>query len=300
MPQVISNQTIDDESGDSVSGALPTYVPASSWRLGPTCPDCVVHPDQSLAFNRTWHDNSQFPGDPPASLSLDFVGTAIYVFCIVPPIEANVISRYSLNFSLDDGASQGTFVYLPTSNTDFLYNVSVVSLPSLSNKAHNLLVSTDDTINGSIFLFDYAVYTTIEEKVDSHSNVGTIAGCAFGGIFILVLVLALLMYRRKWRHRKRPPVLPVVQPFPLDPDEPLPEPKITTPSGATSTATLVQQLEQPLDTAASLRETITTAGGSAAQAQTPVSAISTYTGGSESGYHTPPPVYRSRITVGES
>ncbi|KAJ7042046.1 hypothetical protein C8F04DRAFT_114999 [Mycena alexandri] len=162
MPQVISNRTIDDESGDSVSGALPTYIPASFWRLGPTCPDCAVRPDQSLAFNRTWHDNSQFPGNQPVSLSLDFVGTAIYVFCIVPPIETNVISRYSLTFSLDDGASQGTFLYSPTSNTDFLYNVSVVSLPSLANKAHKLLVSTDDEVNGSIFLFDYAVYTCVQ------------------------------------------------------------------------------------------------------------------------------------------
>ncbi|KAJ7184507.1 hypothetical protein C8R46DRAFT_1208700 [Mycena filopes] len=295
MPQVISNRTIDDVSGDSVTGALPTYIPASSWRPGSTCPDCKVHPNASLAFDHTWHDNSQLPGRAPVSLSLDFVGTAIYVFCIVPAIQDGVVSRYSLNFSLDDGASQGTFLYIPTSSTDLLYNVSVVSLPSLDNKAHNLLVSTDDSVNGSIFLFDYAVYTTVEgEDPPSHSRVGTIAGCVFGGIFILVVILALLVYRRKRRNQNRP-VLPVVRPFPQDP---LPEPKVMTPpsipaSTDASTATLVQQLQQVLDTVASLRQTTSEASPTA----TPVSAVPTYTAGSESQYESPPPLYRSRSTV---
>ncbi|KAJ7221603.1 hypothetical protein GGX14DRAFT_670431 [Mycena pura] len=159
MPQVSVNRTIDDQFGDSVSGVLPVYTPLSVWNLGTSCPDCEVHPDPALAFNHTWHDSSQFPGGAPVSLTLQFVGTAISVFCIVPPLAPNVISRYSLNYNLDGGAATGTFSLSPNSTTAFLYNVSVVALQALPNQAHTLSISTDDGINGSIFLFDYAVYT---------------------------------------------------------------------------------------------------------------------------------------------
>ncbi|KAJ7885366.1 hypothetical protein B0H13DRAFT_1628309, partial [Mycena leptocephala] len=157
------NRTIDDQFGDSVSGVLPSYSPFPVWNVGASCnTSCAVHPDPTLAFNHTWHDNSQFPAGPPVSLSLDFVGIAIDVFCIIPPLVTNNTAlRYNLSFDLDDGTHRGTYTYTPTSS-EFEYNVSVVSLPSLPNKAHTLLISTNDPVHGSIFLFDYAVYTYVK------------------------------------------------------------------------------------------------------------------------------------------
>ncbi|KAJ7118945.1 hypothetical protein C8R44DRAFT_922769, partial [Mycena epipterygia] len=155
------NRTIDDQSGDSVSGVLPTYSPARFWQQGSSCTSCRFHPDPSQVFDHTWHDSSQFPGEAPVSLTLDFAGTAVYVFCIVPPITPNATTVYNLNFTLD-GVSHGTYSYSPTSSTEFMYNVSVLSLESLLNKTHTLLISTDSSVDGSIFLFDYAVYTCVK------------------------------------------------------------------------------------------------------------------------------------------
>jgi hypothetical protein len=75
----------------------------------------------------------------------------------------NEITRYTdLSFNLDDGAHRGTFLLTPTSSSEFLYNVPAVSLPTLPNAAHTLSITTDDSVaDGSIFLFDYAVYTLV-------------------------------------------------------------------------------------------------------------------------------------------
>ncbi|KAJ7778747.1 hypothetical protein DFH07DRAFT_539291 [Mycena maculata] len=275
MPQVFLNRTIDDEFGDSVSGALPTYRPDSYWNVGTSCTICEVHPDPTLAFNHTWHDTSQLPGHAPVSVTLDFVGTAIYVFCIAPPITTNVVTLYNLNFTLD-GVRSGTFSYSPTSTTDFVYNLSVVSLESLANEPHTLLVSTDDSENGSIFLFDYAVYTTVEGK--SSTAVGTIAGCVVGGIFLILLVLAFLFFKRRSQKRKSSQVLPVVDPFHNNSNPPPSSPKK---SVVNSRTTLVPELPWALDTVATLQPL-----------PTPSSPSSRYPPGwSESRYDTPPPVY---------
>ncbi|KAJ6546794.1 hypothetical protein B0H19DRAFT_242101 [Mycena capillaripes] len=162
MPQVLSNRTIDDQFGDSVTGALPSYSPLSTWNQGANCGGCTLHPDPAPAFNHTWHDNSQPPGDAQAvSVSFDFTGTAVWVFCIVPPVMQNdTITHYILSFDLDNGTHRGNFTHFPTGN-EYLYNVPVVSLPSLSNTAHTLSISTDGAVDGSAFLFDYAVYTWV-------------------------------------------------------------------------------------------------------------------------------------------
>jgi len=212
MPQVISNRTIDDQFGDSVSGVLPSYSPIRFWEAGASCSNCSVHPDPAFAFNHTWHDSSQFPGEQSVSVSLEFTGTAVWVFCIVPPITTNAITRYNLSFDLDDGAHRGTFLYSPTSSSEYLYNVPAVTLPSLPNTAHTLLIATDDSVDGSIFLFDYAVYQTVEGTPDVTASPGTIAGCVFGGIILVLLVLALLRCRKQRRNKKPPPILPSLSP----------------------------------------------------------------------------------------
>ncbi|KAJ7494419.1 hypothetical protein B0H11DRAFT_935677 [Mycena galericulata] len=289
MPQSFINRTIDDQFGDSVSGVLPTYRPSAYWKPGTSCADCEVHADPAMAFDHTWRDSSQLPGQGgPVSLSLDFVGTAIQVFCIAPPIMTNVVTSYNLNFTLD-GASRGTFSYSPNSSTEFVYNLSVVNLPSLPNEPHTLLISTDDSQDGSIFLFDYAVYTTVEDKPDA--DIGTIAGCVFGGILIILLALAFVLFKRRRQQRKSSPVLPVIQPFNVA-SEPKqqPSPPKNSESPVNSPAMLVHQFQQALDTVVTLRQTSGTPN------LDPPPAV--YIGESRDRYDTPPPVYQVHGTSG--
>ncbi|KAJ7281950.1 hypothetical protein C8J57DRAFT_1056257 [Mycena rebaudengoi] len=154
-----SNRTIDDEVGDSVSGVKPTYEPLSYWNLqGTSCANCTAKPDASLAFSGTWHDSSSFPGQDPVSCTLSFTGTAIQVFVIVPPFVEGQTGDYNLAFTFD-GDAAGTYSQ-SASPSDYLYNVSALSMDSLSNTPHTLVMSTNpDSANGSIFLFDYAIYT---------------------------------------------------------------------------------------------------------------------------------------------
>ncbi|KAJ6500739.1 hypothetical protein C8R45DRAFT_79801 [Mycena sanguinolenta] len=300
MPQVISNRTIDDQFGDSVSGLVPTYNPPSFWKVGASCGSgCAVHPDPTLAFNHTWHDSSQFPNEAPVSVSLQFTGTAVWVFCIAPPITENVITSYNLSFTLDNGAHTGTFSYAPTSSSDFLFNVPVVSLPTLANTAHTLVIATDDSVDGSIFLFDYAVYTSVEDdtpvEASKKPNTGTIAGCVFGGIFLLILVLALLRCRKRRRSRK-PPVLPVIEPFPKNPavdsGSTTLAPETTDLSRNPSThspSTLIHQLRQALDTAVAMGRT----PASQSSPQSPSSGIRSHAFTSEDPHEPPPYQFRS-------
>ncbi|KAF7353824.1 hypothetical protein MVEN_01068000 [Mycena venus] len=300
MPQVISNRTIDDQFGDSVSGVLPSYSPAQVWNEGTSCENCTIHPDPALAFNHTWHDSSQFPTEEPVSVSLDFTGTAVWVFCIVPPIITGKITRYNLSFNLDAGAHQGQFSYTPTSSSEFLYNVPVVSLPSLPNTAHTLSILTDDSTDGSIFLFDYAVYTTEEgtpsPHISSGTSPGTIAGCVFGGIFLVLLFLALLRCRKQRRNKTPPSVLPVVEPFPKSPAVASSSTTLQPPTNlsrnpsSVSPSTLVRQLQQALDTVVSMRQTT----ASERSPQSPSSGILSPVSRVENQYDIPPPVYQPR------
>jgi len=263
--------------------------------VGASCnTSCAVHPDPTLAFNHTWHDNSQFPAGPPVSLSLDFVGIAIDVFCIIPPLVTNNTAlRYNLSFDLDDGTHRGTYTYTPTSS-EFEYNVSVVSLPSLPNKAHTLLISTNDPVHGSIFLFDYAVYTTVEGNEDARPSTGTIAGCLFGAVFFLIL-LVLLRWRkqRKNLNRKLPPVLPVVEPFTASAvSESRTVVKLSRSPSSHSPSALVRQLQHALDTVVSMGQTSDRSESAAG--------VTAHTAGSESQYDTPPPVYQSRVGTSRS
>jgi hypothetical protein len=60
----ISNVTVDDEYGDEVTGAKPSYSPSEGWSQGANCTGCLAKPDPSQAFSGTWHDGTATPGDP--------------------------------------------------------------------------------------------------------------------------------------------------------------------------------------------------------------------------------------------
>jgi hypothetical protein len=52
---VLTNGTIDDQYGDSVTGALPTYFPPNLWVQGDQCSSstCPAQPDPELAFDQS-------------------------------------------------------------------------------------------------------------------------------------------------------------------------------------------------------------------------------------------------------
>ena len=72
-----TNRTIDDQWGDSVTGALPVY--SAGWNYGPDCTVCQVVPSQSMAFENTWHDTtSTIPNTSGHSVTLGFTGRVSY------------------------------------------------------------------------------------------------------------------------------------------------------------------------------------------------------------------------------
>ncbi|KAJ7456582.1 hypothetical protein FB451DRAFT_1098704 [Mycena latifolia] len=164
-----TNRTIDDTDGDSVTGAVPTYTPSSSF-AGPSCSGCAIQPSTDDAFDGTWSAATYNSGLGSMSISMDFTGIAIYVYFILANDEGDGITTTTkANFSID-GTSAGTFTHTPTSSTDLQYNALVFSQTGLSNAAHSLLISTEGA--DDIYVnFDYAIYT--HEDTDSTTTTAT-------------------------------------------------------------------------------------------------------------------------------
>jgi hypothetical protein len=173
---IISNITVDDENGDEVTGAKPSFSPNDAWLQGAGCNGCAATPSLAFAFDRTWHDATYILGigDPePRVMSYTFsgayrfhlanrsylsktLGTAIYVYCILAnTIPTQSVSGTHLTFTLD-GQNAGDFVHTPDNTTNYLYNVPVYANPSLSNGQHSF---TFEMVNPSLVLFDYLVYS---------------------------------------------------------------------------------------------------------------------------------------------
>ena len=117
-------------------------------------------------------------------------------------------------------------------------------------------------------------------------SVGTITGLVFGGVFLVILVLCLVVFKKR-RKRNRPTVLPVIEPFNLASN---PQTATTGNSHANSPAALVRQLHHVLDAVLSLRPASdrptsgpASSGPASGSMDTPVV--------SDSHYATPPPVY---------
>ena len=71
-----TNRTIDDNYGDSATGAKPTY--SDGWNYGPDCPGCFVQPVVGETFDKSWHDVTASPSDPaPRNVTLTFTGTCM-------------------------------------------------------------------------------------------------------------------------------------------------------------------------------------------------------------------------------
>lgn len=170
------NVTIDDQTGDAITGLLPTYNPSIAWNQGAGCDFCSAKPNTSDAFNGTWHDATYSPGVYPEQFDVTlqfngtspsmwihslvsrllegscFVGTAIWMFNI---LDQRTLT--ALNFTLD-GEDAGSFVWDNASSFQFLYNQAVFGREGLQFGPHTLVAAVT-TNNSSLILFDYAIYT---------------------------------------------------------------------------------------------------------------------------------------------
>ncbi|KAI0673886.1 hypothetical protein C8Q78DRAFT_658019 [Trametes maxima] len=171
------NHTIDDQTGDSVTGALPDYEPPNvedNWFQGNLCVHCNMLPnkviDVSKTFNGTWHDTTYHPGTLERSVAASFTGTAVYVFFIVPNTVPFTTTLTNLSFSLDDASAGQPFIHIPDSSSDISYQVPVFTATNLANTKHTVKVSTGGP-NATLMLFDYMIYTA--EEPDPPSVIGT-------------------------------------------------------------------------------------------------------------------------------
>ncbi|KAJ6476366.1 hypothetical protein C8R45DRAFT_834004, partial [Mycena sanguinolenta] len=156
----LSNRTIDDLYGDSVTGVLPTYEPSTSeWNAvvqDNNCTICVVQPDAAQMVDHSWHDTTVRVGGQTHTVSLQFTGTGIYFFGGVPNTVPNAITVVNLTFSLD-GAFAGSYTHIPDPTTStFLYSVPMLAMADLSNTTHTLIAEAQVP---SLLIFDYAMYT---------------------------------------------------------------------------------------------------------------------------------------------
>ncbi|KAE9385626.1 hypothetical protein BT96DRAFT_892021 [Gymnopus androsaceus JB14] len=152
---------IDDQYGDSVSGAIPTYEPSGEWQNGSTCTGCAIRPDAKQAFLGSWHDSTYSVGEYLRSVQFNFTGTSLDVFCILPNLLNNdVITTYNLTFNLDNQTLLQTFEHESDYTNIFLYNYSVLSLSSLTPVHHTftMLMTTGENSSNTL-QFDYARYT---------------------------------------------------------------------------------------------------------------------------------------------
>ncbi|KZT64252.1 hypothetical protein DAEQUDRAFT_760036 [Daedalea quercina L-15889] len=172
-----TNRTIDDEYGDVVTGAKPTYSD-SSWNYGPECPGCYVQPVAGETFDQSWHDTTASPTDPaPRNVTISFTGTALWVYGVVPNYVPYATTFVNISFELD-GKVAGTYTHAPSDNVDYEYNVTLYSNTALANVQHTLVMTPQREPNASYMAFDWAKYTyedaTSSSSVSSASN--TLAG----------------------------------------------------------------------------------------------------------------------------
>ncbi|KAE9394633.1 hypothetical protein BT96DRAFT_1022422 [Gymnopus androsaceus JB14] len=224
---------IDDQYGDSVSGAIPTYEPSEGWEQGSICTECAIHPDAKQAFWGSWHDSTYNAGGYLRSVQFNFTGISLDVFCILPNLSNNdVITTYNLTFNLDNQILSQTFEHESDHDNIFQYNFSVLSLSSLAPVHHTftMLMATGENSSNTL-QFDYARYTvdtdlltlssssteasttsnvspsaTISSSSDAgkHSNYSVVIGGTIGGILLVVPTLILIVFCcRRYKHRIR-------------------------------------------------------------------------------------------------
>ncbi|KAI0809265.1 hypothetical protein BC629DRAFT_1106622 [Irpex lacteus] len=151
-----ANVTVDDSSSDIV------YAPLSGWNVENDCNGCTAHPDPSLTHGGTWHDTSFPPNGTAQDLrtaSLEFTGSALYVFCIISQSIDHPFGTSDMTFSID-GNVVGHYTSVPSGDKTYDYNVPVYANDSVGSGSHSFTV-TNGTPGGpeTLLLLDYIIYS---------------------------------------------------------------------------------------------------------------------------------------------
>ncbi|KAF9009209.1 hypothetical protein BDZ89DRAFT_535080 [Hymenopellis radicata] len=221
---LLANVTVDDQLGDPLTLNKIVYSPASEWNFGPTCRTCSAHPDPSQTSSGTWHDTYQFPGsendNKTLTASYSFMGSHVYVQCVIALSSTNPPGRTEMTFFLDEEEA-GTFLHEvdPVQQTGFLYHVTVFSKEFDFEDNHTITVQNrGQTHNQSLLLLDSIIYSYNDDTQSSpgrppthHSKVAALAGGIVGSLLGLMLCgVSIFLLRRRSRGPK--PIL-ALDPF---------------------------------------------------------------------------------------
>ncbi|KAJ6501603.1 hypothetical protein C8R47DRAFT_923728, partial [Mycena vitilis] len=164
---VLVNATIDDTTGDSLTGAFVTYTPPDAWNSGATCGNaCAVKPDISKLNGGTWHDSTfSFNGGPhpnvPLSATVSFNGSAVYVFCAMSRSSVSPPGAVDITFLLDGVAVDG-YTEPAMGSAGFEYDVPMFAKESLPSGMHTLTVQNGRQGGStSLMILDSIVYTYV-------------------------------------------------------------------------------------------------------------------------------------------
>ncbi|PIL26793.1 hypothetical protein GSI_11129 [Ganoderma sinense ZZ0214-1] len=218
------NITVDDTFGDSTTGLFPEYLPNNgTWNAGSStedCPSCYIGPSTfnlTQIHNGTWHDTTYLPWETPATITVRFSGSAVYVFNILPNTLPSTITLANITFSID-GEDVGRFIRSPDSSSTILYDQLVYHNATLNDGPHSLAMTAGDN---SLVLFDYLLYTTqsddsttgttSEKSSSSSAPASAIVGAVIGGVVLLGAAIGGLFFYRK--HKRSTATLTVVHAY---------------------------------------------------------------------------------------
>ncbi|KAM5539192.1 hypothetical protein V8D89_007065 [Ganoderma adspersum] len=208
------NITVDDTFGDPTTGLFPEYLPNNgTWNAGSSsenCPSCYIGPsilDLTQINNKTWHDTTYLPWETPATITVNFNGSAVYAFNILPNTLPATITTANISFSID-GEDVGRFLHSPESGTTILYNQLVYQNTTLDDGPHTFTMTAG---SNSLVLFDYLLYTTQSNDTTSTSTnaahspastapAGVIVGAVVGGVVLLGAAIVAFFLYRKYRR----------------------------------------------------------------------------------------------------
>lgn len=170
------NRTIDDFFGDSITGAVPTYLPDSKWAQGNICSSCNINSkivDVDRVHNGTWHDSTYYPTHSPSTITTSFTGQAVYVFNVIVNTIESATTFTNLTFYVDD-AFAGDYAHIPDPSSSVMYDVPVFSA-TLHPGQHTLVISAEGS-NESLVLFDYIIYTVDDEVRSQGTETSSLPG----------------------------------------------------------------------------------------------------------------------------
>ncbi|TFK57566.1 hypothetical protein OE88DRAFT_1641182 [Heliocybe sulcata] len=161
---VLTNVTVDDTDGDSLTGAQVSYSPADAWNVGQECVGCTAHPDPNQTYMGTWHDTTFIPATSATptsnivSLSVPFNGSALYVFCILTFTADHPAGNSDMQFWIDNDIV-GFFELPANGSANYVYSFPVYVNESIEAGSHTFRLEAGHNNTKSIVIFDYLQYT---------------------------------------------------------------------------------------------------------------------------------------------